>query len=94
MPGTLHLEVVAAAGTIFSGEVESVVIPAARGSMGILRGHAPFLGLLSAGTIVARPSPVSSSPPGPEPLSFPVTSGFARVLLDQVLILADGVGMG
>ena len=88
MAGAFHLRVVAPGRTIYDGKAESAVIPAAEGMMGILPGHAPLLGLLTAGTISAHTIP---SPPdfNPQTLSVRVTGGTVRVLPDDVTILAD-----
>ena len=90
MAGVFHLLVVAPGQTNYDGKAESAVIPAAEGMMGILPGHAPFFGLLTAGTISAH---TVSSPPAPNPqaLSVRVSGGTVQVLPDEVTILADGV---
>jgi F-type H+-transporting ATPase subunit epsilon len=83
-----HLLVVEPGRTIYDGKAESAVIPASEGMMGILPGHAPFLGLLSAGTISART--VSSTPdPNSQSFSVGVTGGIVQVMPDEVTILAD-----
>jgi F-type H+-transporting ATPase subunit epsilon len=80
--GTFHLLVVAPGRTIYDGKAESAVIPAVEGMMGILSGHAPFLGLLTAGTISAH---TVSSPA----LAVKITGGTVQVLPDEVTILAE-----
>ena len=87
-PAPLQLAVVSPSGTLFSGPVDSVVIPAWDGLMGVLPGHAPLLALLRPGTASARPT---SSPlaPNPQPLSFRVTGGFADVGPTHVRLIAD-----
>jgi F-type H+-transporting ATPase subunit epsilon len=77
-----HLLVVAPGLTIYDGKAESAVIPAAEGMMGILPGHAPFFGLLRAGTISART--VAS-----HALAVMVAGGTVQVLPDEVTILAE-----
>ena len=90
MADAFHLLIVAPGRTIYDGKAESAVIPAAEGMMGILPGHAPFFGLLTAGTVSAHT--VSSPPaPNPQPLSVRVSGGTVQVLPDGVTILADGV---
>jgi F-type H+-transporting ATPase subunit epsilon len=85
-----HLLVVAPGRTIYDGKAESAVIPAAEGMMGILPGHAPFLGLLTAGTISAHTSP-SPADPNAQNFSVRVSGGTVQVMPDEVTILADGV---
>ena len=52
-PG-LSLEVVGPDGVRFDGPVESVVVPAWEGWLGIMRNHAPLLGMLRPGRIAIR----------------------------------------
>jgi len=84
----LQLAVVSPSGTLFSGPVDSVIIPAWDGLMGVLPGHAPLLAMLRPGTASARPTP-SSLTPTPQPLSFRVTGGFADVGPTLVRLIAD-----
>jgi F-type H+-transporting ATPase subunit epsilon len=83
---TFKLLLVTPGRTVYDADAESAVIPAARGMMGILAGHAPFLGSLLTGTISIRPA---SGVPGPSPLSVTVSGGTVEVLADKVTILAD-----
>jgi F-type H+-transporting ATPase subunit epsilon len=61
--------------------VESVVIPAAGGEMGILPGHAPFVVQLKEG--------VMHYTEGRHKELFSVLSGFAEIYHDKVLVLAE-----
>jgi F-type H+-transporting ATPase subunit epsilon len=81
---TLRLELVTPNARVWRGDVRSVTIPAAKGDMGVLPGHAPYLGLLNEGRVTARPATR-----GQRLLTFNVTGGFAEVLPDSVTILAD-----
>jgi F-type H+-transporting ATPase subunit epsilon len=91
-PAPLLLSVVSPSGTLFSGPVESVIIPAWDGLMGVLPGHAPLLALLRPGTVTARPA--SSTPtPDPQSLSFQVTGGFADVGPTLVRLIADSAAL-
>ena len=90
MAAPFHLLVVTPGRTIYDGKVESAVFPAAEGMMGVLPGHAPFFGLLKAGTVSAHT--VSSTPaPSPSPLSIRVSGGTVQILPDEVIVLAEGV---
>ena len=51
---TIHLDIVTPDGSAFSGEVESVVIPAWEGLLGILPGREPLMALLQAGELRYR----------------------------------------
>ena len=61
---TLHVELVAADRTVWSGEAAMVIARTHDGDIGVLRGHAPTLSLLSAGAscaIAAWAAPISDS---------------------------------
>ena len=84
----LLLSVISPSGTLFSGPVDSVVIPAWDGLMGVLPGHAPLLAMLRPGMVRVRVSP-SPLAPNPQSLSFQVTGGFADVGPTHVRLIAD-----
>jgi F-type H+-transporting ATPase subunit epsilon len=77
----LRLRVVTRAGVAFDGAVDSLVVPAWDGLMGIHRDHAPFLGLLRPGRIVART--------GSGEQVVPVTGGYIRVRANEVSVIAE-----
>jgi F-type H+-transporting ATPase subunit epsilon len=85
LPDKIHLEVVTPEKQIFSGEVDSVTVPCNTGYMGILPGHAPFLGELGIGEI-------SYSMEGRTDILF-CSWGFIEVLPDRVVILAQTAEM-
>jgi F0F1-type ATP synthase epsilon subunit len=102
---SLRLQILSPTGVVFTGDVESIIIPAHEGLMGILPGHTPLVAMLQPGTVTAHPAPQSSSadpqsaianrqsqmalaPRTLEPLSFPISGGFARVGPDAVTVLA------
>ena len=78
---TLHVELVAADRTVWSGEAEMVIARTTEGDLGILRGHAPLLSVLTdavveistdEGVVVAA-----------------VDGGFLSVAGDRVSVLSD-----
>lgn len=77
----LRLEIVTPERLLFSGEVDSVLLPGAEGELGILPRHAPLMTALTIGELVARR--------GQEELLFAIHGGFAQVLPDRVIVLAD-----
>ena len=85
---TLHLELVTPNARVYRGDVRSVAVPAWKGEMGVLPGHAPFLGLLTEGRVTVR-IPARQAEHGPRLLLFNVTGGCVEVLPDRVTILAD-----
>lgn len=78
---TIRCEIVSQDRTVFTGDVDIVVIPGAAGEMGILPKHAPVLTTLKYGVIKVRKA-------GREEL-FTVAGGVAEVQPDVVTILAD-----
>jgi F-type H+-transporting ATPase subunit epsilon len=85
LPDTIHLEVVTPEKQIFSSIVNSVTVPCKTGYMGILPGHAPFLGELGIGEI----SVVIEDRTDYLFCSW----GFVEILPDRVVILAQTAEM-
>jgi F-type H+-transporting ATPase subunit epsilon len=81
MPEPLHLEVVTPERQLVREEVESVDVPGKAGYLGILPGHAAFVGLLGTGFL--------SYAAGGRRRYLSVSGGFIEVLQDTVRILAD-----
>src|SRR5512139_1512026 len=78
---TIRCEIVSQDRTVFTGDVDIVVLPGAAGEMGILPKHAPVLTTLKYGVIKIRKS-------GKEEI-FTVAGGIAEVQPDVVTVLAD-----
>ncbi len=78
---TIRCEIVSQDRTVFTGDVDIVVLPGAAGEMGILPKHAPLLTTLKYGIIKVRKA-------GKEEL-FTVAGGVAEVQPDIVTVLAD-----
>ena len=78
---TIRCEIVSQDRTVFTGDVDIVVLPGAAGEMGILPKHAPVLTTLKYGIIKVRKA-------GKEEV-FTVAGGIAEVQPDIVTILAD-----
>lgn len=47
----MHLEIVSPEATLFTGEVDSVIVPGTTGSFQMLNNHAPILSTLKEGTV-------------------------------------------
>tara|TARA_B100001059_G_scaffold188455_1_gene190857 strand:+ start:43 stop:321 length:279 start_codon:yes stop_codon:yes gene_type:complete len=47
----MHLEIVSPEATLFSGEIESVIVPGTSGSFQMLNNHAPIVSTLKEGTV-------------------------------------------
>jgi len=48
----MHLEIISPEATLFSGEVESVIVPGTSGSFQMLNNHAPIVSSLKDGTVI------------------------------------------
>lgn len=82
MAMTVHLDIVSAEESIYSGLVEMVVAAGELGDLGILYGHAPLLTSLN-------PGPVKVIKQGGEEEVFYVSGGYLEVQPSKVTILAD-----
>ncbi len=78
---TIRCEIVSQDRTVFTGDVDIVVLPGAAGEMGILPKHAPVLTTLKYGVVKIRKG-------GKEEI-FTVAGGVAEVQPDIVTVLAD-----
>ncbi|GAA2161301.1 F0F1 ATP synthase subunit epsilon [Actinomadura napierensis] len=86
---TLKVGLVSPEREIWSGEARTVVAQTIEGSLGILPGHAPVLGVLLDGSVVTI-EPAD----GGERVSVMVGSGFFSVAGDEVAILAEQAEVG
>ena len=78
---TFAVEIMTPARRVFAGEVESLVLPGAEGSFGVLAGHVSMLAWLAAGRIMARQ--------GAQEHYFNCGPGVADVDPKQVTVLVD-----
>ncbi|MEW6401782.1 MAG: ATP synthase F1 subunit epsilon [Chloroflexota bacterium] len=78
---TIRCEIISQDRTVFTGDVDIVVLPGAGGEMGVLPKHAPVLTTLKFGVIKVRAG-------GKEEI-FTVAGGVAEVQPDIVTVLAD-----
>jgi F-type H+-transporting ATPase subunit epsilon len=79
---TLHVEVVAADRTVWSGDVRSVTARTTEGDLGILPGHSPVLAVLV-------PSAVEIIEDGGQRQVVAVDGGFVSVAQDRVSVLSE-----
>ncbi len=82
MAMTVHVDIVSAEKSIFSGTAEMVFAPAIMGEVGILPRHAPLLTRL-------RPGEVRVKLPGGEEEFFYVSGGILEIQPHVVTVLAD-----
>lgn len=81
LPDALMLEVVTPERAVVRESVAEVQLPGRAGYLGILPGHTPLLTELATGTLSYRQ--------GAQTRRLAVSGGFAEVLPDRVIVLAD-----
>ncbi len=77
----IRVEIIAQDRRVWSGEADMVVLPGGSGEMGVLPNHAPLLTTLDPGFLRVKR--------GNQEEVFTVVGGFAEVLPDKVIVLAD-----
>jgi len=80
---TIHVDVVSAEESIFSGEAEFVVLPGEAGELGIYPRHTPLITRIKAGTVEITP------PGGAEKQLIFVAGGILEVQPSVITVLAD-----
>ena len=80
---TLHVDVVSAEGSIFSGEAKFVALPGEEGELGILPRHTPFITRINPGAVR-----IERADNGEEEFVF-VAGGILEVQPGSVTVLAD-----
>ena len=83
MANTVHIDVVSAEASIFSGEAEFVVAPAGAGEVGIYPNHAPMITTIKPGALRIKQSNVAE-----EILIF-ISGGILEVQPGMITVLAD-----
>ena len=83
MANTLHVDVISAEASIFSGEAEFVVLPGEAGELGIYPRHTPLITRIKPGSVRIQPAGG-----GEEQLIF-VAGGILEVQPKVVTVLAD-----
>ncbi len=77
----LKVDVVTAERSVYSGDVDMVVVPGVEGQLGILPHHTPLMTALQPGELRLKK--------GENEVSLVVTGGFLEVRPDRVVVLAD-----
>jgi F-type H+-transporting ATPase subunit epsilon len=83
MASTLHIDVVSAEESIYSGEAEFVVLPGEAGELGIYPRHVPLITRIKPGAVRIKPAGG-----GEEELIF-VQGGILEVQPSVITVLAD-----
>src|SRR5580658_8808085 len=81
LPESIELQVVTPARHILQETVDAVEVPGKEGYLGVLPGHAPLITELGIGTLAYRR--------GTETRFLAVVEGYAEVLPDRVIVLAE-----
>jgi len=82
MAMTIHVDIVSAEASIFSGLAEMVIAPAAKGDVGILPRHAPLITPLRPGEVRVKLSPTHEE-------IFYVSGGILEVQPHLISVLSD-----
>ena len=82
MAKTIHVDIVSAEQSIFSGEAQMVIAPGEGGELGILPEHIPLLTRIKPGTVRIQ------QPNGEEEVIY-VSGGMMEVQPDRVTVLAN-----
>lgn len=83
MAKTLHVDIVSAEASIYSGEASMLIAPGEGGELGILPEHMPLLTRIKPGTVRIQPAA------GGEEEVIYVSGGMMEVQPDRVTVLAD-----
>ena len=83
MANTIHIEVVSAEESVYSGEAEFVVLPGEMGELGIYPRHTPLITRIKPGAVRIQPAGG-----GEEELIF-VAGGILEVQPNVITVLAD-----
>jgi F-type H+-transporting ATPase subunit epsilon len=83
MTNTVHIDVVSAEASIFSGEAEFVVVPASAGEVGIFPNHAPMVTTIKPGALRIKLTDTAE-----ETLIF-LSGGMLEVQPRLITVLAD-----
>jgi F-type H+-transporting ATPase subunit epsilon len=79
---SFQFELVAPERLVYSGEVESVVVPGTEGEFTVLKDHAPIISSLKPGVVVVEASDSAT-------LRLYVRGGYAEIASSGLTILAD-----
>jgi F-type H+-transporting ATPase subunit epsilon len=77
-----HFELISPERLVFSGDVETVVVPGTEGEFTVLKDHAPLISGMKPGIVVIGETAAAK-------LSYYVPGGFAEVAPSGLTILAD-----
>ena len=92
----MYLEIVSPEATLFSGEVESVIVPGTSGSFQMLNNHAPIVSTLKEGTVTISGKMVLDDTvqnkfkkQDDNTTLFEISSGTVEMRNNKLILLAD-----
>ena len=88
MAEALHVELVAADRTVWSGEAAMVIARTVEGDLGVLRGHTPVLSLLTEAVVEIQIADTD------DVVIAAVDAGVISVANDRVSILSEHIDLG
>lgn len=97
----MYLEIVSPEATLFSSEVDSVLVPGVNGEFEMLTNHAPIVSILKEGVVKIRvhkqshlefdelPAEIVAHPEDKKILTLAINSGTVESKDNKVIVLAD-----
>jgi len=92
----MKLDIVTPEGALFSGEIESIVVPGVNGTFEMLENHAPIIAILTKGeirikgeTILIDEQVVDKFQIEKEEVILPINSGTVEMKNNKVIVLAE-----
>jgi len=92
----MKLDIVSPEGVLFSGEVNSVVVPGVNGAFEILNNHAPIIALLDKGEVRIKGDKILIDEEVQDKFKIttgeavlPINSGTVEVKNNKVIVLAE-----
>ncbi len=79
----MQVELITPDQTVFSGEATGIKLPGVNGSFEVLANHAPLISALGEGTVRINAKEGATT--------VTITGGFAEVLNNRVVVLAESV---
>lgn len=79
----MQLDILTPEGRIYSGEVESVILPGLGGKFQILKGHAPLIAALEPGKVKIKASGNA--------MEYQIKSGICEVINNKISVLTEGI---
>lgn len=91
----MQLEVLTPDEKLFTGEIDSIILPGIDGYFGILDNHAPIIAALAKGVVTlkggknAEGTLVDKKKGVPESFDFDIKGGMVEMKNNKVIVLAD-----